>query len=625
MIKKALIFFSLFIQMYCANAMPVVLVKGTSSLPVSERNYASSLTKRLERWLKSEGIPVIVTDDNHLAQYVAKTRVVILGYNANPGKTELNTLRSYVGKGGKIILFYGSSGELASLMGVKIGRYKSAPLQDKWNEIRFIPDSGLYGPKTVYQNSHNIRTVIPIVGKAKTVAYWADINGRNTGDPAIVKSIHGFWMTHVLLDDGDISAKKRMLLSLIADCDKSIWKPAAGHSFRQVQNKISGVLRGTKTSGWQKDFTYLKELMQRGKYPEAVTQAEIVLRMAMYSYAGAQKPVKGERHIIWDHTGTGLYPENWNKTCRILKKYGITDILVNVSWAGMSHYYSKVTARSDITQRWGDQLQAAVAAAHKEGIKLHAWKICWNLSRATPEFINEMKRTHRLQVSDTGKTKNWLCPSNRKNVELELNAIKEMSSNYKIDGIHLDYIRYPDSHYCYCEVCRKNFERYIGRKITRWPYDVKSGRLSGRYAQWRKSLINNFVRQAHEIVTKQKGKQELSAAVFGRYPLCAESVAQDWGKWLRNGTIDFVCPMNYTSDMRKFSGLVNSQVTLPNAKGRVYPGIGVTAAECHLDGFDVIQQIRIVRRSGAGGFTLFCLNRELEKETLPILRKGVLK
>jgi uncharacterized lipoprotein YddW (UPF0748 family) len=98
----------------------------------------------------------------------------------------------------------------------------------------------------------------------------------------------------------------------------------------------------------------------------------------------------------------------------------------------------------------GDQLKESVTAAHNAGLKLHAWKVCWNLVKASPQFVAQMKQQGRLQVAYTGKTKNWLCPSNARNIKLELSAIREIVQNYDVDGIHLDYIRYPNSSYCYC-------------------------------------------------------------------------------------------------------------------------------------------------------------------------------
>ena len=621
----------------------VVLVRASSSAKdPAERNYAASLTRRLGQWLSETGVRTTIVDDEGIASSVNQAKVIILGYNPNPSATELRALQKFINRGGKLIVFYSSSTKLASMMGFKLGKYKSAPLGGKWMEIHFDKKVPLHVPSVVFQNSRNIRVASPVSQSARVVAYWADNNSRLSNDPAWLESRHGFWMTHVLVDDGDTSAKQKMLLGLIAACDSSVWKPAAKQSVKELDYKLAAVVadirrslsgaEGVALSGaegrriaaiWAEDRKQLDLLMKSGKYAAAVTQADIVFTLAMRAYASLQKPVKGEFRGVWDHGGLGLYPGDWNKTCNILKKAGLTDIFSNVIWAGLAHYPSKTTPQSDMVRLRGDQLQASIDAAHRAGLKLHAWKVCWNLVKASPEFVAKMKKEGRLQISDAGKTKNWLCPSNAKNIKMELAAISEILQNYKVDGIHLDYIRYPDSHHCYCAECRKNFEKYSKQKISNWPAVVRVGTLKNDFLRWRTWQITSFVQSVQRVINKTKPAVKLSVAVYGKYPLCGLSVGQDWGKWLEHDLVDFVCPMDYSNDINKFTRLVKDQVALPHSKNRIYPGIGVTAMESHLDEFEVIKQIKVTRENGAGGFVLFSLNRELEKEILPALRRGI--
>lgn len=636
--KIKILLISLFLLVavsYCGAVENVVLVQATSSVKdPAERNYATSLTKRLGNWLSEMGVATTIVNDDTIAKYSGKAKVIILGYNPNPSATELRVLRKFVNAGGKLIVFYSFSTELASIMGFKLEQYKSAPLGDKWTEIHFDKKIPLYVPNVVFQNSRNIRIVTPVSNDARVMAYWADANGRIGHDPAWLESNSGYWMTHVLLSDGDAEAKQKMLLGLIAACDLSVWRPVAVKSVKDLDYKLSAIIddvrkhEGVKSakkvsSVWRKDRMYLDMLIRNRKYVAAVSQADIVFELAMRSYAVLQKSKKGEFRGVWDHGAMGLYPGDWNKTCRILKNAGFTDIFSNVIWAGLAHYPSKTTPQSDMVGLRGDQFQESIVAAHKAGLKLHAWKVCWNLVKASPAFVAKMKSEGRLQVSDAGKIKNWLCPSNVKNIKLELAAIREIVRNYDVDGIHLDYIRYPNSSYCYCSECRKNFEQYLGKKVSRWPRDVRSGTLKLKYAHWRASQITSFVRTVHGIIKKEKRSIKLSAAVYGKYPLCGFSVAQDWGSWLRYNIVDFVCPMDYSNDINKFSSLVRDQMALPHSKNRIFPGIGVTAMESHLDEFEVIKQIKVIREIGAGGFVLFDLNRELEKEIFPVLERGL--
>jgi len=115
----------------------------------------------------------------------------------------------------------------------------------------------------------------------------------------------------------------------------------------------------------------------------------------------------------------------------------------------------------------------------------------------------------------------------------------------------------------------------------------------------------------------------ISAAVYSGYPGCINSIGQDWGRWLKEDLVDFVCPMDYTVNNDAFKTMVRRQLSLANAGGRVFPGLGVTAMESQLTPDQVIEQIRQTRAAGAGGFVLFDLNRTLEKDVLPALRIGL--
>ena len=81
--------------------------------------------------------------------------------------------------------------------------------------------------------------------------------------------------------------------------------------------------------------------------------------------------------------------------------------------------------------------------------------------------------------------------------------------------------------------------------------------------------------------------------------------------------------MNYTESSAEFAALVRKQVAQPNAAGRIFPGIGVTADESRLDPADVARQIALLRQSGCPGFMLFDLSCTLRDDTLPALLQGL--
>ena len=134
--------------------------------------------------------------------------------------------------------------------------------------------------------------------------------------------------------------------------------------------------------------------------------------------------------------------------------------------------------------------------------------------------------------------------------------------------------------------------------------------------------ITALVRDISALARAARPGIQVSAAVYGRYPLCVASVGQDWGQWLEEGLIDYACPMNYTTNLAAFTSWTHGQLALPGGRRGVLPGIGATATESRLDAVMVLEQIAAARAEGAAGFAIFDLNGVLESEILPALQKG---
>jgi len=341
------------------------------------------------------------------------------------------------------------------------------------------------------------------------------------------------------------------------------------------------------------------------------------------AYARAQTPRASEFRGVWNHSGLGLYPGNWDETCAVLARNGFTAVFPNVQKPGMALYRNRFIPESPMVVQLGDQLAAAVEAGKQRHIDVHAWVILWNVEGEPGPQLAAWRKAGRLQMSATGESLDWLCPSNPENRAYELNAIRDVATRYGVAGIHLDFVRYKSGDYCYCRGCRERFAHDTGLTPRRWPADVRTGPLASAYRDWRRSRITTFVVAARDTVHRVNPALKLSAAVYPGYPGCRDSIAQDWGEWLRSGLLDFVCPMNYSENTDKIVEWYRKQTTFPGVRGRLLPGIGVTATESRLSAADTIDQIAALRREGAGGFVLFDLNRTVEKDVLPYLRMGL--
>ena len=165
--------------------------------------------------------------------------------------------------------------------------------------------------------------------------------------------------------------------------------------------------------------------------------------------APAAEAAPGEFRGVWIHLPTGVGDWGWDKSTRVLAEQGFNAIFVNLAWAGCSDYPSRVlTPHPSLRQKDGtcrDLLRECLDACHKYGVQLHVWIVTCNASFHTPESVKERFRAEgRLQESADGEDdKCYISPQHPANVRMVADAVVEILEKYDVDGIHLDYIRYP--------------------------------------------------------------------------------------------------------------------------------------------------------------------------------------
>ena len=365
-----------------------------------EPGYTTSLANHLQRWLKGENIAAQVTTPATMAATLAKERLAFLvGFN-EPSQKELGELRAFRARGGKLVVFYSASPALGEMMGVRPLGYKTAAYPGQWSKMVFAQKLLEGAPVEILQTSTVLQRAAPVAGRGRVLANWVDRKGKSTGDAAWIATDGGYWMTHVLLADGDEDLKKRLLGAIVGAIEPSKWNYRAYVERENVRNE------------------------------------------AIRKYALAQQPRVGELHAVWDHSGCGLYPGDWPKTMKILQAAKITDLFVNVAGAGFAHYASAVLPRSKTFDQEGDQLAACLAAAQGTGIRVHAWVLCFTATRATPDRLEKFRQQGWRLKDKNGKLTEYLDPANPAVRGQVLAAIDEIQTRYPIAGVHLDFVRW---------------------------------------------------------------------------------------------------------------------------------------------------------------------------------------
>jgi len=361
--------------------------------------------------------------------------------------------------------------------------------------------------------------------------------------------------------------------------------------------------------------------------PEAQKLIKEARKVFVDAYLRIQKPREGEVRSAWCHSGTG--PEmGWTKAVDLLADNGFNTIFPNLLWSGVAYYPSKVVPVSPAVAQKGDQLKELLEAGKRRGVAVHVWKVCWQFGwQGDPSYVVPFRFAGRTQVDRDGKHSDWLCPVNVANRKYELDAIKELVRNYDIAGFQLDYIRYSGEEWCFCPACKAAFEKKIGKKLKDWPVPVTGeGKYAGKYDDFRREAITSFVREVRKETKKIRPSMKLSADVFPVADSARNSVFQDWGLWVREGLVDFVCPMNYTENLAEMRSRTAADRDTIAGKAPFYEGLYATYSPDQVQEPDMLAaQIAAARELGAGGFVLFEIQDHVLTGLLPALRLGITK
>lgn len=377
-----------------------VWVAGASEIAVVApgAGFGLSLGRHIVRWLGQNGVAAEFVDEKVVSTGLRGKR---LAYLVMPKETQLAALSAFAARGGKMFVFYSDSPKIASLFGVSVRKdaYKRGDA-GTFSKIVFGKTAPAGSPAAIVQSSVNIFRASPVPGRSRIIASWHDRAGRPTGDAAILASNVGWWMTHVMLADGDEKAKSQFLAAVAGASVPGVWSYAAFAAKRKAA----------------------REEDRR--------------------YALSQRPRTGEIRAVWEHSGQGLYPGDWPRTFRELQRYGITDIFVNVAGAGFAHYPSKVLPPSTILAKQGDQLAACLKAAAGTGIRVHAWIMCFTGTRGSSARLDAFAKKGWRLCSKKGVLTEYLDPSKSDLRQYLLSAVEEVARRYAVHGVHLDFVRW---------------------------------------------------------------------------------------------------------------------------------------------------------------------------------------
>lgn len=317
----------------------------------------------------------------------------------------------------------------------------------------------------------------------------------------------------------------------------------------------------------------------------------LILLGCIYTTLLSAKDHNTEIRAVWLTTNWNL---DWPSSPRVSaekQKKELTDILNQLQEANFNTVLFQVRIRGDVFYRSQiepfspffqkntaigskieyDPLAFVIEECHKRGLECHAWFVTYPVG-TKKQVAAQGRQSVTKKYPQICKLYNgewYLDPGEPQTNKYILSLVNEIVENYDIDGIHFDYIRYPENAKKFPD--NATFRKYgKGKSLN----------------EWRRNNITNLVSEIHQQVKDKKPWVQISSSPLGRYkslnPMrgtwtAYESVHQDAGLWLQSGLMDAVYPMLYYNE-DNFHLYVNEWQKTSGGRF-VIPGLGVYRLE----------------------------------------------
>lgn len=295
-------------------------------------------------------------------------------------------------------------------------------------------------------------------------------------------------------------------------------------------------------------------------------------RWGMFGKPYGEEPIRAIWVTRWDYKT----PSDISKVMDNCKAAGFNTVLFQVRGAGTVAYRSKIEPWAE---EFGgrdpgfDPLAVACKEASKRGLSLHAWVNLLPAYRGKepPADPRQLYNAHAdwFLRDAYGKRQplgwyNSLNPCYPEVRRYLTGLMHEIVARYPVDGLHLDYARFPVEH----------VDSYGNAPVPDYPRDPKTLALfrkaTGKTPEqapaawdgWRAYCMTQSVRDIRKMMLKTKPKAVLTAAVGPVPDEHRRKYFQDAPKWIQEGLVDAVYPMNYEIDLRVYSNRVANWTSL---------------------------------------------------------------
>lgn len=408
----------------------------------------------------------------------------------------------------------------------------------------------------------------------------------------------------------------------------------ASHEFATVSDR----LEAAKTALLNLDYQGIDEQMQllssiiqdaeiefkNYEFDKAIAHAESVVAVCENLTYSLIESKGVENRAVW-HRSYEKSDEEVRATVEKMKSLNVNAVYLETWYEGYC-IGSKVDVDGITTPAANgdyDALDGFVRICHEYGIEVHAWVHNFFVGfyyENGAEYYNPIFKDYKdkylidikgrdyYYYSSNNNNFIFLNSNDRECRDLILNIYEQLVTKYEIDGLHLDYIRYPELNYGtddfgYNKDIIEDFAAQTG--ITADPHYFVAGTAEHKaWIQFRCDIITDWMREVYEMVRENKPEIWLSAATYPDVELSKNTIAQDIRTFAEKGYLDEFFSMSYGVESKSVLSSVNNYVDITSGKAFYSAGI---AAFLETIPMNFAMQLTEVEQAGADGVSVFSL------------------
>jgi len=352
-----------------------------------------------------------------------------------------------------------------------------------------------------------------------------------------------------------------------------------------------------------------------------------------------------QTRALWVTRATLASPESIKQMVAAAEAGGFNTLLVQVRGRGDAYYGSTIEPRAaELAGKPSfDPLATVIADAHAAGLQVHAW-VAVNLVSSSvslpasrdhviyraPEWLMvprelaaEMKKIDLRSPAYLGRLARWTrahgsiveglytSPLHPAAQDHTAAVVGEIAAKYAVDGVHLDYVRFPNDEFDYSPAAMDQFRAAILPNLTEREKREAAARavldpiaypnlFPERWSDFRRSRLTALVIKIRTAVKAVRPSVVFSAAVVPDAQLAFDHRLQDWRGWIDQSLLDVLCPMAYTADADVFQKQVAAARAYAGARP-VWAGIGAY----QLSPAQTLAHIAAANKLGVAGVILF--------------------